>query len=237
MEISTLERIKRRAEKLFEPQAMQTGRVLEVRSWEPSTLIEIDLHLPLADMTHWQEIPYIKFKVSAFTYRDYTPSGWDAETSTCTIYIDAAHNGPGSIWARSLKKNDTISYVKIGTTHQSPESTSAVIALGDESSMGHMLALQQMVLPAARFSGAIVMGDEQHRSLFSEYFRSPLQAVARDDSYGQHTLIQWVMNQQYTLENTVFYLAGNNVMVSQLKRMLRLQGYSSGQIKVKGFWS
>jgi NADPH-dependent ferric siderophore reductase len=237
METSTLDKLKRKAERFFEPQHLQTGRVLEVRHWELSTLIEIDLHLPFADMWQWIDVPYIKFKVSALTYRDYTPSGWDAETSTCTIFIDAAHNGPGSIWAKHLKKNDEVSYYKIGSTHQTPENTSAVIALGDETSLGHMLALQQMVMPVARFSGAVVMNNDQHRSQFSEFFRSPLQTVLKTDTYGHHSLIQWVIDQQYALENTVFYLTGNNVMVSQMKKMLRMQGYSSCQINAKGFWS
>jgi NADPH-dependent ferric siderophore reductase len=237
MEILTLDKIKRKAERFFEPQHLQTGRVLEVRHWELSTLIEIDLHLPFADMWQWIDVPYIKFKVAPFAYRDYTPSGWDDETSTCTIYVDAAHNGPGSNWAKQLQKHDEVSYYKIGSTDQTPEITSAVIALGDESSLGHMLALQQMVMPVARFSGAVVMGNDGHRSQFREFFRSPLQTVKRDDTYGHHSLIQWVIDQQYALENTVFYLTGNNIMVSQMKRMLRLLGYSSSQIKTKGFWS
>jgi NADPH-dependent ferric siderophore reductase len=237
METSTFDKLKRKAEKLFEPQMLQTGTVLEVRHWEPSTIIEIDLHLPNADMWQWAEVPYIKFRVAPFTYRDYTPSGWDAETSTCTIYVDAAHRGHGSDWAKQIQKADVVSYYKIGTSNQAPEATTAVIGLGDESSLGHMLALQQMVMPAARFSGAVLMADGQHRNFFSGNFRSPIQPVSRQDVYGHHSLIQWVGDQNYSLDNTVFYLAGNNIMVSQLRRMLRLQGYTSGQIRAKGFWS
>ena len=37
---------------------------------------------------------YIKFRMNDLTFRDYTPSGWDADTHTCTLYLDAAHNGP-----------------------------------------------------------------------------------------------------------------------------------------------
>jgi NADPH-dependent ferric siderophore reductase len=236
METSTFQKIRRKAEKLFEHR-LQSGRVLEVRCWEPSTLIEIDLHLPHADIAQWNEIPYIKFRVDDFTFRDYTPSGWDAETGTCTIYVDAAHNGPGSRWAQQLKQGDTVSYIKIGSTDHSPTPTSAVVALGDESSMGHLLALQKMVLPHTRFSGGLVIGNEQHRKLFHEYFWSPLQPVARKDIFGHHSLIEWVLEQQYSLENTVFYLAGNNTMVAQLRKLLKNQGYPSGQIKVQGFWS
>jgi NADPH-dependent ferric siderophore reductase len=236
METSTLQKLKQKAGRLFENR-LQAGRVLDIRLWEPSTIIEIDLHLPFAEMSQWTEIPYIKFKVADLTYRDYTPSGWDAETRTCTIYVDAAHNGPGSNWARNLIKGDTVSYLKTGTTHQSPTATSAVVALGDESSMGHLLALQQMVLPHTRFSGGIVIGNEHHRKLFHEYFWSPLEPIARKDIFGHHSLIEWVLNQHYSLDNTVFYLAGNNTMVAQLRKMLKGQGYPSGQIKVQGFWS
>jgi NADPH-dependent ferric siderophore reductase len=238
METSTLQKLKRKAGELFESRLLQTGTVLEVRPWTPSTLIEIDLHLPLVDMQQWEQVPYIKFRVDNFTFRDYTPSGWDAETRTCTIYVDAVHNGPGSKWARQLKKNDTISYIKkIGFTQHQPDQTSAVIALGDESSVGHLLALQKMVLPHTRFSGGIVIGDEEHRKLFHEYFWSPIEPVARKDVYGHNSLMEWVLKQQYSLENTIFYLAGNNTMVAQLRKLLKQQGYPSSQIKMQGFWS
>jgi NADPH-dependent ferric siderophore reductase len=238
METSTISKLKRKAGELFESGLCHTGTVLEVRPWQPSTLIEIDLHLPYCDMSNWEYVPYIKFKVDSFTYRDYTPSGWDADTCTCTIYVDATHDGPGSKWAQKLKKGDSITYVKkIGFTRHQPDKISSVIALGDESSVGHMLALQKMVLPNTRFSGGIVIRQEQHRKLFNEYFWTPIEPVARKDVYGHNSLMEWVLNQKYSLDNTVFYVAGNNIMVTQLRKLLRQQGYPSAQIKVQGFWS
>ncbi|MEZ2335203.1 hypothetical protein AB6735_06190 [Mucilaginibacter sp. RCC_168] len=50
METSILQQIKNKAEKYLGPQLLQTGRVLEVRIWEPATMVEIDLHLPSADV-------------------------------------------------------------------------------------------------------------------------------------------------------------------------------------------
>ncbi|OKS88532.1 siderophore-interacting protein [Mucilaginibacter polytrichastri] len=238
METSTLSKIKGRAAKLLEGRMLHAGTVLEVRHWQPCTMLEIDLHLPIADMAQWAEnIPYIKFKVADFTFRDYTPSGWDAETCTCTIFVDAAHNGPGSLWARNLQKGDNISYIKVGVTRHCPLGTSTIIGLGDESSLGHLLALQQTVIPSGRFTGAIVMANEGHRKLLGEYFPSPLAPIARYDTYGHHSLIEWLVNQHYSLDNTLFYLAGNNTMVDQLRKLLKQQGYASGQIKAQGFWS
>ncbi|TWR25712.1 hypothetical protein FPZ43_15600 [Mucilaginibacter pallidiroseus] len=238
METSTLSKLKQRAAKLMEARLLEIGTVLEVRAWIPSTLIEIDLHLPYTEMNNWDHVPYIKFRVDGFTFRDYTPSGWDAETHTCTIYVDAVHNGPGSKWARKLSKGDTINYVKkIGFTSHQPDKTAAVIALGDESSIGHILALQKMVLPNTRFSGGIVIADDDHRKLFHEYFWTPVEPLARKDTYGHNSLMEWVLGQQYSLENTIFYLAGNNTMVTGLRKLLKQQGYKSAQIKAQGFWS
>lgn len=237
METSTIQRLKSKACKLIEGRSLQAGRVLEVRAWEPGTLLEVDLHLPMADMMDWNAVPYIKFKVADLTYRDYTPSGWDAETCTCTLFIHTAHNGPGSRWARLLKKDDEVNYIRIKPTNQSPAATPAVVALGDESSLGHLLALQQLTLPTARFSGALLMDNEQHRSLLTQYFRTPLEAISRKDSYGHHTLMEWVLRQSYTLKDTIFCLSGNDIMVSQLRKQLRALGYENTQLLAQGFWS
>jgi NADPH-dependent ferric siderophore reductase len=125
---------------------------------------------------------------------------------------------------------------KIKSTQHAPAETPAVIGLGDESSIGHLLALQQMVLPATRFSGAILINNEQHRDQFIEYFKSPLKPIPVNDTYGHNSLMKWVIEQQYTLDNTVFYIAGNHTMVLQLRKLLRMQGYNSTQVKTQGFW-
>lgn len=230
-----LSRIKKKATQILENQFLKTGHVLESRLWGTDDIVEIDMHLPSANMD-WNEVQHIKCKVADFTYRDYTPSAWDAETQTCTLYIDINHKGPGATWAKQLKKGDTVEYLGIGTTRHTPVNTSAIICLGDESAIGHLLALQQLAQPATRFSGAVVMNDSANRSLFNEYFKTSLQPVERSDSYGHHSLIKWLLQQSENLENTIFYLAGNSTMVAQLRKTLRGQGYSSGQIKAHGFW-
>jgi NADPH-dependent ferric siderophore reductase len=237
MNTSTLQRLKQKASILIENRLLKTGRVLEVRKWEPSTLIEIDLHLPGTAMDNWNEVPYIKCKVADMTYRDYTPSGWDAETRTCTLFIDAAHSGAGSQWARQLNAGDRISYLGTNSTRQMPSPTSSVICLGDESSIGHLLAMQQLTMPQTRFAGAVVIGNEHNRNLFKEYFRSPLQPIARNDVYGHHSLTEWLLERSYSIQDTFFYIVGNNTMVIELRKLLRKQGYSRNQIHCHGFWS
>lgn len=233
----TLQNIKKKASSLIEDKLLKNGTVLEVRKWPTSAMVEIDLHLPDLAMDSWDAVPYIKFKVADFTYRDYTPSGWDAETRTCTLFVDAAHNGAGSRWAGQLDRGSKVSYIGVDSTRQRPADTSAIVCLGDESSMGHMLALQQLTLPQTRFTGALVMRSQEQCELFKEYIKSPLQPVEQQDEYGHQTLTEWLMQQTYQLQNAIFYLVGNSTMVVQLRKLLKAQGYNSKQIKAQGFWS
>jgi len=235
--MSTIQKLKNKAGRLIEDRFLQTGTILEVRPWEASSMIEIDLHLPSADIAGWTAVPYIKIKVADLTYRDYTPSRWDAETSTCSLFIDARHNGPGSSWAKTLRKGDSISYLKIRSTEHSPSATSAIIALGDESSLGHLLALEQMTMPSGRFSAAILMDNEQQRKLLPEYFPLNIQAMPRKDQHGHHTLMNWLIDKYLTIDNTLFYVAGNNTFVDKLRKALQQYGCEKKQLFVQGFWS
>jgi NADPH-dependent ferric siderophore reductase len=232
-----LNRLKKKAISFLDAHISKTGYVLEVRKWEPSTLIEIDLHLPGTTMSDWNEVPYMKCKVADLTYRDYTPWGWDAETQTCTLFIDAGHPGAGSQWAQQLQKGDTISYLGTNSTRHAPSPTSSIICLGDESSIGHLLAMQQLTMPKTRFTGAVIIGNEENRSLFSKCFGSMLQPISRGDVYGHHSLADWLLQQSYSIQNTLFYIAGNNTMVVELRKFLKKQGYAASQIRSHGFWS
>ena len=237
METTFFQQFKQRASKLIEPSFLKPGRVLAVRRWEQADLIAVDLHLPEAEMSDWREVPYIKFRVADFTVRDYSPSSWDAETQTCTLVVDAGHDGPGARWAKQLKQEDQVHYLKVDTTHQSPHPTSLVVALGDASSFGHFLGLQQMVYPANRFTGAIVFNDKLEQEKFSRDFRTPLTALQLTDQFGIQTLATWVKAQNFSAEHTAFYLSGNNKMVSEMRKLLKQSGYLPANIRVKGFWS
>lgn len=230
METSILQKIKKKAGRFIELQLLKTGRVLEVRVWESAAMIEVDLHLPFADIKHWNEVPYIKVRVDDLCFRNYTPFGWDAETATCSLLIDTTHDGPGSRWAKRLQTGDHIQYLKTESTHQSPHPTDFVVALGDTSSLGHLLALQQLTLPSSRFDGAVLLDSPHTGQLFRDYFRSPVNTVT-----NREELVQWLTTQGYCTAHTWFYLAGNQYLVTELRRLLKNLGHP--HIRVKAFWS
>jgi NADPH-dependent ferric siderophore reductase len=229
MESLILHKIKNRIHQVVDQQLLKHGRVLDVRSWSASPMIEIDLHLPATDMRQWNEVPYIKLGVGGLNFRKYTPFGWDAETCTCSLLVDASHEGPGSAWAAGLRAGDTVEYLKTDSTRQWPHASNRIVGLGDNSSLGHLLALRQLTSPVGRFEGAVVTDGEQTAALLGRYFLQPVVSFLHEAD-----LMNWITDQRYSNKNTSFYLTGNDELVIRLRQLLRGFGYTD--VQAKGFW-
>lgn len=223
---------------LLEQRFGYSATVLAVRPWSPSTLVEIDLHLPECRMDNWKRVQYMKCKVASFTYRDYSISGWDADTQTCTLFVDTGHEGPGSRWAAGLQAGDLIHYMSIDSSHHEPVRDRRMVVLGDETSLGHFLALRQMAVGGRAIEGVIAMGEEAHRTVFPAYFpQSGLDVVSHYTGGGHRGLEDWVDNfRDPAPSDTVFYLAGHIPTVVGLRKTLKRKGYEGSQIRAQGFW-
>lgn len=233
-----MNKLTEKAVALVESPFIRPATVLAIRRWQPESLLEVDLHLPDCDMSKWNSAQHIKCKVGLLAYRDYTPSGWDAGTRTCTILVHAAHEGPGSRWVKSLKPGDIISYRGIGSSHQQPVAGKRLLFLGDETTIGHFLALRQLAASCTAVSGAILLAEPHHCSEFGQYFTGwDLQALQKRAAGDYTALAKWV-EELVPAEHseTVFYLAGHIPTVVHLQKLLRQKGFSSGQVKAQGFW-
>ncbi|QXV63708.1 hypothetical protein INP83_11365 [Mucilaginibacter sp. 21P] len=228
METTTINPFKKAA-RLLSDRLLHHGSVLDVRHWANAGVTAVDVHFPEADMRQWQDVPYIKFKVGQFAYRDYTPFGWDADTSTCSLLIDTGHAGAGSNWARQLRVQDKLQYLKVDFTRQIPHPTDLVVGLGDSSSLAHLLALRGLTLPHSRFDGAVILGNPAQAEFMRNHF-----GVQFATFHDQEQLALWLKEQRYCQQHTNFYITGGNRLVSGLRQHLRAEGF--GQIRVKGFW-
>lgn len=225
--------LKKKALGLFEKQFGRNAKILEVRAWNPATFYEVDLHMPEVDMNKWHSVQHMKCKVAEATYRDYTPAHWDAETQTCTLFIDAAHDGYGSKWAAGLKAGEEITYLGISTTFTKPLSAASLLCLGDSSAIGHFLALEQLA-GRGNVSGALVIKEPAHRNAFQNFFDSALQAIPQQASDNIDNLHNWLVEQ--SLNNVAVYLAGNVPMVVELRKKIKALPGFNGSVKVQGFW-
>jgi len=225
--------IKRKALAILESGLLKNGAVLDVRTWNPATFVEIDLHLPEVNMDKWDAVQHIKVKVAECTYRDYTPTLWDAETRTCTLLINSSQSGPGSQWASSIKKGDPFSYVGLGSTSHKPVPGKRMLFLGDSSSVGHFLALRQLAEGKAEIFGALSFIRESHCKEFSEYFGTGIQTIL--EKSWDFSLVSWLEKQHLT--NEIVYIAGHTPTAVALRKYLRQCTDFKGTIRLHGFWS
>jgi NADPH-dependent ferric siderophore reductase len=194
-------------------------------------MYEVRIHLPGVKMENWNRPQHIKCKVAAGRYRDYTPAVWDAITKSCSLFIDTAHEGPGSQWARSLQSGDPFIYLGIDSYGMPPVDSTEQVFLGDPSAIGHFFALMQLTNGIGRISGCIIVKNEEHREAFEASFPSLSIGTAGspDEIKEGSPLVQPHPNKQ-------FYLAGNSLLVHSLRKLLKQQGVAPHKIHAQGFW-
>ncbi len=217
---------------LLEKATSKRGSVLGLRHWKYGNIIEIDLHLPEVDMTKWIAVPYIKVKVAEATYRDYTPTMWDSETNTCTLMIDAAHNGPGSKWVNQLNIGDSLIYLGISNTSHKPSASGNAFCVGDASAMAHFFAMEQLAMDRVGMAGMILLNSPDAVTEFKENFRTSLVPVLACDLPILQDEIR-----SYNLHHQMVYVAGNIPLMTRLRKYIKHLESFEGIVKLQGFWS
>ncbi len=226
--------IKRKVFSVFGKALVKDAIVLDVRAWEPAIFFEVDVHFPQVDMSAWTRSPYMKIHVGDGYYRDYSPAKWDTVKRTCTLYIDAVQDGPGSRWVKGLQAGTEINYRgPKSTSHQPPEEGGKIVVLGDSSAVGHFLALKQLAGNRS-FTGAIAVASEQHIATFRNTLPWEVKPVMQDDEGGFSALLKWSETQDLT--ETEVFIVGHIPTCVRLRKALRLRKDGPRAIRVQGFW-
>ncbi len=227
---------KRRQISTVEKFFVKSGKVLAVRSWNGGNLHEIDIQLPNVDFEKWGKAQSIKCRISALHYTDYTPAMWDVEEKICTLYIDTSHNGQGSIWAKNQTMGNDFHYLKIEAEKHFPIAGKHLVFLGDQTSIGHFCAIQQLADKTAKISGFVSFKDLQTAEEFEKNcLWLPLRAISvQNDIYYQTE--EWLIANQSEKEDFIFYVVGGAELVMGLRKILKNYGVDGSRIKLKGFW-
>jgi NADPH-dependent ferric siderophore reductase len=210
------------------------AQVLAVRAWKSVTMYELDLHLPNVDMSKWVQIPRLKCRVDEdkILYRDYTPAKWDRSNRTCTLYIEAGHQGPGSSWIQRLRQGNDI-YVGHAKPEKLPLDPGNVLCIGDGSALGHLLALKQMTSRLQHpLDGCVALQKESDIPQILINKNSDIEFCLTNDI--QDTLSQWLHTRSIRNYSSI-YLAGNIKLVTSLRQQLKAQAEMQARLYVQGF--
>jgi NADPH-dependent ferric siderophore reductase len=226
---------KNKAISVLEKQLTKQALILDVRAWEANTFFEVDLHIPNADFTQAKGAAHLKCRVGPLTFRDYTISAWDAGTKTCTLFIDAGHDGAGSRWVKTIDKTNDLTYLKMETRSYPLLQQGKYLFLGDQSAIGHFIALKQLAGKNEYITGALIIPDGNHRRQLKYYYPDLcLQPIPLQGTHSQ-TMTAWVKSQTVIGYDGV-WLAGNQNMVIETRRHLKQRGMPAQLIKAEAFW-
>jgi NADPH-dependent ferric siderophore reductase len=211
------------------------AEVLAIRTWKPGTMYELDLYLPTVDMGKWTTIPRLKCRVDneKLEFRDYTPAIWNVSHRTCTLYIEAGHQGAGSSWIKRLCQGDSI-FVAHAHAEKLPAEQGKVLALGDGSALGHLLALKQLTSRLEHPLDACVALHENYQiPLGLRENNMDIDFCLTSDVHA--TLTQW-LNTRSLSSYTSVYVAGNIKLVRGLRQQLKTHSGLQARLYVTGFW-
>ncbi|WP_461115284.1 ferredoxin reductase domain-containing protein [Spirosoma jeollabukense] len=226
--------IKRAAFKLME-KTLAYANVLDVRTWNPATMYEIDLYLPTVDMSKWKSVRRLKCKVDEFDYRDYTPAWWEAEKGICTLYVEAGHEGAGSRWAQRVRPGDQII---VGPAHAAPlpAKPGKVLCLVDGSALGHVLGLKQLTDPTDYpLEAGVFLHDNYQIPATLSRENPEFDFIVNPEGNSLESLNQWSYSKDLSNYSSI-YIAGYIPMVKELRKKLKIRADRYATIYAHGFW-
>lgn len=227
--------IKRAAFKLMEKTLAEHANVVDVRTWSPASMYEIDLYLPTVDMSKWKTIPRLKCKVDEFEYRDYTPAWWEAEKGICTLFVETGHNGAGSRWAQRVRSGDQL---LVGPAHaaQLPPKPGKILALADGSALGHMLGLKQLTCAEEYpLEVAVVFQEDYQIPTLLRGENPEFEFIVKPEGTSLENLESWAQTKNLSDYSSI-YIAGHIPMVRELRKKLKSSADPNTTIYAHGFW-
>jgi len=213
----------------------QQGQIRSVSKWESSEMYEIQVYLPGIDMQKWDTIPRIKVKVAEYEYRDYSPAIWNTAEKTCYLFIHASHNGRGSSWVKQLKTGQTFLFAPASAASVTRQK-GPVLCLGDETALGHFLALDQLTkteenpidIHLSVNQNIVLPG---HISMHNK-----LSFIKQENSESLFVFQRSLSNFNLSSYRSI-YLAGHIPMVQGLRKILKSDQNVNARITSNGFWS
>ncbi|MEZ2445431.1 siderophore-interacting protein [Chitinophaga sp. RCC_12] len=217
--------IKERATSLLMSRIGKTAHVISVARIG-NFLLEIDLQLSQA--LPERSTQHLKCEVAPYAYRDYTVACWDTAAQTATLIVDCGHEGAGSSWALELQPGDEVNYAGPGGGQHQPSGTQHLVCIGDASAAGHFHSLYLRKTNQQQFHCFLQLEDPLTRQIL----QMPVQPLSNNGHYFTD-LHEWLYHYDFPVANTTYYVAGNQQMAVQVRKLLRQQGK---QVKAQGFW-
>lgn len=185
----------------------------------------------------------VQLRVSDTEYRHYTPAFFDKKNGICDVLFYLHGKGPGSSWAASLEKGQTIKFRGPGGRLKYNQSAKYHFMFGDETSIGLFQCIKNAV-NESRQEYLCVLELENEFANWPDFANLSAEVVAKShdnpaaeaveilDSVSTPDSVFWEV-----WKDATFYLAGRASSIQVFRRKLKELGISGRQIKTEPYWA
>jgi ferric-chelate reductase (NADPH) len=180
----------------------------------------------------WTPGDKLQVQLGGWVQRTYTPMDWDPVAGRTRILVCLHAGGPGTQWARMVRKGDDC--ILFGPRKSIARAASSVIVFGDETSLGLAAALRgpgtHLLLEVANPDQAMpVLG---YLGLGGAYV-STRSAGDAHLAEGETQLSTWLM----TDPGAEIILTGRASAIQHMTRFLRQTEVGTGRRQSKAYWA
>lgn len=176
----------------------------------------------------------IEPRVSDTHMRHYNPSAYDAATGTMEMLIYLHGMGPGSAWAEKIQVGDKLNIMGPAMKIQGDSSLAKQVFLGDETTIGTFLFLQNSLAKGQTFRG--IIETEPNLLHLNNAVGLNIPTAARTAQRGE-VLLQWLKDNYEANKGALFYLLGHNASNLPLREWLKDKGVPNSRIAMRRYWA
>lgn len=180
----------------------------------------------------------VQLQLGGWTQRTYTPLDWDAVNGRTRILVHLQADGPGTSWARSVRKGDACVLFGPRKSVNLAQSGAPVIVFGDETSLGVATALSAHgQAPAVQVLLEVSSLAETTPVIAQLGLVAPLMFERRDSDSHLREVEAGMSNALMQDATADIVLTGRASALQQMTRFLRQTGVGSGRRHTKAYWA
>lgn len=188
--------------------------------------------------TEWTPGDKMQIQLGGWQQRTYTPIDWDNETGRTRILIYLHADGPGTEWARALRKGDSCMVFGPRRSVRLTRSPAPVILFGDETSLGLAAALAAQVAPSALQMLLEVSNLADVMPVIGQLQLTNAHGCIRQENDGHLAELETQLSGLLQAHPTAaIVLSGKASSIQRMSRVLRQHDIRAGQRQSKAYWA
>jgi NADPH-dependent ferric siderophore reductase len=178
------------------------------------------------------------FRVSDTAYRNYTPFRFDAKEGICEILFHLHGNGPGSDFMRDMRTGEVTRMLLPRGRTVYRGNVSHHVVIGDETSLGLALAIQnETVAQGHSFNAIFELNDRTVMEELELYGHVLTKDTLNKAGRIRQHIFQQNEDAGANLQNTGFYVAGNADTMRMARRELKEMNVPAKNIFSQAYWA